>query len=44
MKYNTIRTLTSLVRKHDAAKKEIKFESRLDKMNEVPETPTAMIR
>ena len=34
MKDNTNRTFTFLFRKHDAGKMEIKFESRLDKINE----------
>ena len=34
MEDSTNRTFTFLFRKHDAGKKEIKFESRLDKINE----------
>ena len=34
MKDNTNRPFTFLFRKHDAGKKEIKFESRLDKITE----------
>ena len=34
MKDNTNHTFTFLFRKHDATKKEIKFESRLDKISD----------
>ena len=34
MKDNTKHTFTFLFRKHDATKKEVKFESRLDKISE----------